>query len=251
MSSISEIMLVVMLVISLVALLISVFVGKGQLGEWAVQFRLKRLPSDYIVLKNILLPNGKDSTSQIDHIVVSRFSVFVIETKNYKGWVSGGENSQNWTQNIYGHKYKLYNPILQNEKHIQVLRSLFSGNVQIPFVSIIAFPNRTRVRVDAEEAHVVSFSEINSTIKSYHIPLLDSEQVAQIAEIIRKENREGELWASIHTKNAQHAKELTQQKVENGICPRCGGKLVLRNGRYGSFIGCSNYPQCTYTDSCK
>ena len=31
------------------------------------------------------------------------------------------------------------------------------------------------------------------------------------------------------------------------VCPRCGGDLVLRSGKYGAFYGCSNYPDCTYT----
>jgi DNA topoisomerase-1 len=30
------------------------------------------------------------------------------------------------------------------------------------------------------------------------------------------------------------------------ICPQCGSNLVLRKGRYGTFIACSNYPQCKY-----
>lgn len=29
-------------------------------------------------------------------------------------------------------------------------------------------------------------------------------------------------------------------------CPECGNELVVRNGRYGEFIACSNYPQCKY-----
>jgi len=31
-------------------------------------------------------------------------------------------------------------------------------------------------------------------------------------------------------------------------CPECGGPLVIRWGRYGKFIGCSNYPKCRYTE---
>ena len=30
-------------------------------------------------------------------------------------------------------------------------------------------------------------------------------------------------------------------------CPECGSGLVIRFGRYGSFYGCSNYPECSYT----
>lgn len=33
------------------------------------------------------------------------------------------------------------------------------------------------------------------------------------------------------------------------ICPKCGGILKQRTGKYGPFIGCSNYPKCTYTKS--
>jgi DNA topoisomerase-1 len=32
-------------------------------------------------------------------------------------------------------------------------------------------------------------------------------------------------------------------------CPECGGKLVLKEGRYGKFIACSNYPDCKYTQA--
>lgn len=41
-------------------------------------------------------------------------------------------------------------------------------------------------------------------------------------------------------------KERRDEAVANGRCPRCGGSLILRNGRYGQFYGCSNYPQCNY-----
>lgn len=30
-------------------------------------------------------------------------------------------------------------------------------------------------------------------------------------------------------------------------CPRCGGKMIRRSGRFGDFLGCSNYPQCKET----
>jgi DNA topoisomerase-1 len=33
------------------------------------------------------------------------------------------------------------------------------------------------------------------------------------------------------------------------ICPECGGRLILRRGRFGKFYGCENYPTCKYTES--
>lgn len=38
-----------------------------------------------------------------------------------------------------------------------------------------------------------------------------------------------------------------QIKYDASVCPECGGKLREKNGQYGSFIGCSNYPKCRYT----
>lgn len=55
---------------------------------------------------------------------------------------------------------------------------------------------------------------------------------------------------------AEKAKSQPQvhQNVTNEVaatseetCPKCGGKLVLRNGKSGKFIGCSGYPKCRFT----
>jgi hypothetical protein len=35
-------------------------------------------------------------------------------------------------------------------------------------------------------------------------------------------------------------------KIDANICPKCGGSLVLRSGKYGKFKGCSNYPKCRF-----
>ena len=41
--------------------------------------------------------------------------------------------------------------------------------------------------------------------------------------------------------------DKTKEDFEtNDVCPRCGGTLVKRNGKYGTFMGCSNYPKCRY-----
>ena len=56
--------------------------------------------AEYHLMNNITLP-FKDGTTQIDHILVSRYGIFVIETKHYKGWIFGDENSKNWTQVLY------------------------------------------------------------------------------------------------------------------------------------------------------
>lgn len=64
----------------------AIVLGKGKLGEAKVSHIVGRLPKeDYVVLDDLMLTNKYGSTTQIDHVVVSRYGIFVIETKNYKG----------------------------------------------------------------------------------------------------------------------------------------------------------------------
>ena len=53
---------------------------------------------EYYRLNNITLPLANGGSTQIDHIIVSVHGIFVIETKNYKGWIYGNEKQRQWTQ---------------------------------------------------------------------------------------------------------------------------------------------------------
>jgi len=81
-------------------------VGKGIIGEALLNFviNIALNKKQYQLLKNITLQTD-DGTTQIDHIIVSQYGIFVIETKNYKGWIFGDEYSKTWTQSIYGKKH--------------------------------------------------------------------------------------------------------------------------------------------------
>lgn len=66
----------------------------------------------------------KDGTTQVDHILVSRFGVFVIETKDYKGWIFANANHASWTQVLFNGKFQFQNPIIQNLRHVRAVREL-------------------------------------------------------------------------------------------------------------------------------
>lgn len=99
----------VVLIIGLliVSVLIIIFTPKikGIIGESTVATVLSTLPrEEYHVLNNIMLKTER-GTTQIDHVVISIYGIFVIETKNYKGWILGTDNAEQWIENIYGKKY--------------------------------------------------------------------------------------------------------------------------------------------------
>ena len=113
----------------------SIFEDKGTRGERLVGSELAELPDEYYVLNDVLLKTWNGKTSQIDHIVVSKYGVFVIETKNYSGKIYGSENAMYWKEYFNSYRryywgdsesYDLYNPVKQNEGHIRTLKKLLS-----------------------------------------------------------------------------------------------------------------------------
>lgn len=108
---------------------------KGKLGEFAVQTHAKlHLDERYTVLNNVTLPDDQGGTTQIDHIILSPFGLFVVETKNYTGWIFGGEYQKMWTQKIYKQSFRFQNPLHQNYKHVKVLQSILQDIVDSDYI---------------------------------------------------------------------------------------------------------------------
>jgi hypothetical protein len=78
---------------------------------------------DYHLLNHVTL-RVEDGTTQIDHVLVSRFGIFVIETKDYKGWIFAGPRDRYWTQVLYRAKFRFQNPLRQNHRHVRAIQEL-------------------------------------------------------------------------------------------------------------------------------
>ncbi len=126
---------------------------------------------NYFIFNNIVLPNPYNGSTQIDHIVVSRFGIFVIESKNMKGWIYGHEKEKKWTQTFRGnHKYPFQNPILQNEVHVRALRDLMpliGDHIQ----NIVVFSTRSTIK-KAMPPNVMHTDKLVDYIKSFTEPVL-------------------------------------------------------------------------------
>jgi len=98
---------------------------KGMVGEWFLNLCLGLFldKREYHLLKDVTLPISQ-GTTQIDHVIVSRFGLFVIETKNMKGWIFGNPAHKSWTQQIYRCKHRFQNPLHQNHLHVMTLKAL-------------------------------------------------------------------------------------------------------------------------------
>jgi restriction system protein len=214
---------------------------KGLVGELKVQAitdrRLDR--KTYRSLHNLTLPT-RDGTTQIDHVVVSKFGVFVIETKNFTGWIFGEERSRKWTQSIYGKKYQFQNPLYQNYKHLKAVEDLLQLEPQC-IHSVVVFVGSSEFKT-VMPSNVVERKELLPYLRSKtDVRLSDGE----VEDSIRTLERSQVSRSGTRRKHIQNLK----QNQRNPICPRCGKAMVLRTAKKGpnaggQFWGCSGFPRC-------
>lgn len=175
---------------------------KGWLGEALVKLAAKlRLPTDtYHPIHNVTLPT-EDGSTQIDHIFVSRFGVFLVETKNMKGWIFGSERQAMWTQKIYKKTYKFQNPLRQNYKHIKTLEATLDIPADAVHSVIVFVGNSTfKTKVPANVTHGGGYIRY---IKSKTETLLSEAQMRDVIERIQS----GRLTTSWKT-DREHVKHL-------------------------------------------
>ena len=174
------------IILIVLCILLKIYYSKvrGFMGEFWVKTELNKLPKDkYIVLNNIMIRSSKGS-HQIDHIVVSKYGIFVIEMKNYYGLITGDEYKDKWTQYLGKNKYYFNNPIHQNYGHIKALEELLQMDND-KFISIICISNQANVKVTAKNVTQLDF--LNGLIKSYNTEIID-EILVEIKDKIESGN---------------------------------------------------------------
>ena len=160
---------------------------KGNVGELILSSILGSLPAYYHVLDNILLKTKKGST-QIDHVIVSPFGIFVVETKNYKGMMFGDMQGMVWTQVLprRGH-FRVYNPVRQNQGHLENL----SKQTKIPLnymCGVIVFTDPTVNLSNVNCPICFRVDEVYEFINSFNVKLFNNRQIHEIIQRIDKVN---------------------------------------------------------------
>lgn len=217
------------------------------------------------VLRNLYVPKENGETSEIDVVFITQKGIFVIESKNYSGWIFGDEKSPYWTASLPNKmKNKFYNPILQNKTHIKWLDKFLGG--EIPLFSVIVFSERCelkKIQVDNPDVHVIKRDRIYATVRAVwesNEDCLDEQKLNEVYGKLEALNKIDEAVKLAHVSKIQEKykkKEKKEVPADEGtevqkICPKCGAVLVLRTAKKGKnagkqFYGCSNYPKCRYT----
>ena len=236
---------------------------KGEKGEKKVSRIADRACANTtaVPIKNLCLPWPDGRTTQIDELIIADSGIYVIEVKNYKGWIFGNENNQYWTQvlstGIRGEsiKNRLYNPIRQNNSHIYCIKKNLKG-YKGPIHSLIVFSDDAEfkdVTVSSSGVYVLYQSDLRRVMRE-----IDSSYKGSLSEEEIVDIRGKLLLAASGADSSNHAAQVKQQiakkeeRIEKGECPRCGAPLVIRTAKKGpnagsQFLGCSRYPDCRYT----
>lgn len=243
----------------------NIFIGDDldaeQLGEYGEKLTvdelkyLQRFGKDGKILRNLYIPKDNGETSEIDVVFITQKGIFVIESKNYSGWIFGNEKDLYWTASLpNGEKNRFYNPVMQNRTHIKWLHQYLVKNV--PLYSLIVFSERCRLKkvtIASADVYVMHREELHTTIGdiwSEATDTLNEQDIHEIYETLHVLTNPDSTIKENHTNTVNH-KFGRGTGADSDVCPLCGNKLVLRTAKKGinaghQFYGCSGFPKCRY-----
>ncbi|MFR6141841.1 MAG: nuclease-related domain-containing protein [Finegoldia sp.] len=183
---------------------------KGYMGETIVKMKLSSLDREkYAVINNLVLENlsGNTYSTQIDHLVISTYGVFSIETKNYKGLIYGSEYSKKWIQNIHGNKNEFMNPILQNYAHIKAVKSILRKYYpNMRYFSVVAFSPDAKIKVKTKNSVICKMSQVSRNVKELSDKeILNPNDLKNIVELI-EENK-------LNISNREHVRNVVSRQL--------------------------------------
>lgn len=155
------------LTLLILGILIDIYYPKfrGFMGEFWLKLELKKLPKNKYKLLNDIMIEDEKGTHQIDHIVLSKYGIFVIEMKNYYGLIIGNQYKEKWYQYLGKNKYTFHNPMYQNYGHVKALSNVLKLNEEL-FIPITCFSNQVKLKVTSNKP-VVQVDTINRNILKY------------------------------------------------------------------------------------
>jgi hypothetical protein len=230
---------------------------KGEIGEYKIDIQLDQLPKECRYLSDLLVknPKAKSGYSQIDHVVLTPYGIFAIETKNYQGTIYGGKDRKTWSVNG---KFKMMNPFVQNYGHIKALTSCIDKKYHDLFISMVSFTKRCTFKVDLDYRKIASneiivydieLSEFIhrkvSVLKIHHKePLLTESDILTIFNAFSKANITDPKVREEH-KYALKTNESEEKANSSSTCTVCNKPVsdkvksfCLSNNKFKGKIYC-------------
>lgn len=151
--------------------ILDVYFDKGKYGEYLTYQELKLFEKEgNKFLFNLYIPTLDSKTAELDLVMITKKGIFVFESKNYSGWIFGEKNSRMWMQTLPNGRGKaiknnFFNPIIQNEWHIEKLKKVLDNvyeDMVVPFFSIITFSERCTLKKVPENMDYIKIIKRNN-----------------------------------------------------------------------------------------
>lgn len=213
---------------------------KGEDGEKKIANILgDTIKGQQYVINGLCYSTKKGCSCEIDHILINKYGIWVIETKNLYGRIYGSSNDATWNQVTENETKPFSNPINQNYGHISTLKK--DLNIDVIFHNVVVFLSRGDIsQVSAK--NVCTEFELPSFINTYRGFILSVYQMERCYKTLCYLKNNYSISKKKHNRNIKRRNSIIRKMK----CPDCGGKLVIRNGKHGKYYGCSNYPDCQF-----
>jgi hypothetical protein len=124
--------------------LLITFISSPRFRGDIAESRVRRLlasgleKSRYTLINDLVVPSG-GGTTRIDHVVVSKFGIFVIDSCYVRGWISGTAVQAQWRQHRWHGATRFDNPVHRNRLQVEALQRLmdYPASVFVPLVVLV------------------------------------------------------------------------------------------------------------------
>jgi Nuclease-related domain/Topoisomerase DNA binding C4 zinc finger len=255
----------------------------GDNAEKQMAFYLGRAfanPEDCYVINDLRI-HYKNDTAQIDHLVVSQYGLFIVESKSVFGKIIVNANKE-WSRTFNKDVSGMASPVLQAEAQAKVIKNILKDNKDqmlgrllglqkgfgsCPVLVYVAISDDGIIERKADipelkkadqvaqeiELKIKEFKKRSSILNAIKDPnpswSMSAEETVKVANFLLNQHKPliKEIAPTIANAILEQITEVKKHK-ENDACPSCKiGKLVKRKAKT-EFLGCSDYPKCKFTD---
>ena len=209
---------------------------RGEEGEQLVSLTLDKDSSFHRLINNIVLLGDNNVSHQIDHILIRENGIFVIETKNHYGKITGLEDDSYWKK-TYPCKGRIktetfHNPLKQNQSHIRIIRRTLGKDY--PIYCFVVF-----VRSNVDELDLFNVCGPDDILKRINLITSNKPLSKEVIESIYQTLLDKEAYVNdeMHlesikkiTKDRREYQKQLRTAIEKKICPDCKGKLSIISG---------------------
>ena len=158
---------------------------------------------EHYIINNVIFETSNRKTHQIDHIVIYKTGIFCIETKNIKGLILGHPDIKKWK--VYSGKepHEIFNPILQNNKHVAVLSEFLDWKYKVNSIIVFIKGNKPKDCGDG----VLNIQDLKDYVKNYPCQKeMTSEEMKEVYDYLTTYKEESDITTAEHIKNVKESK---------------------------------------------